>query len=169
MTLIEFCGLPGTGKSTLAARHAERVGAVLLRIDTIEAAMFRHGLVPAQTGIAAYGVAHDVAAGHLSRGMTVVVDAVSPVAAARDGWRALAAANGARHLVIETQCPDPVEHRRRVGHRVIDIPDLPRPSWADVQRTRAEYEPRSDERLTLDTTGEVAECLARIEDYVRSR
>lgn len=168
MTLIEFCGLPGTGKSTLALAYATEVGAILLRIDTIEAAMFRHGLRPAQTGIAAYAVAHDVAAGHLPRGMTVVVDAVSPVEAARAGWRELATAASTRHVVIETRCPDDAEHRRRIEHRIIDIPDLPRPNWSQVQRTRAQYEPRTDERLALDTTGNIADCLRQVADYVRS-
>ena len=63
-TLIEFGGLPGTGKSTLARQLAERTRAVLLRIDEIEAAMRRNGLTPDQTGITAYSVAHDVAGSH---------------------------------------------------------------------------------------------------------
>ena len=37
--LVIFGGLPGTGKSTLALRLAGLVGAVYLRIDTIERAM----------------------------------------------------------------------------------------------------------------------------------
>src|SRR3978361_2143423 len=85
--LIEFGGLPGTGKSTLAGQIADRTYALWLRVDEIENALRRNGLTPAQTGIAAYSVAHDVAAGHLHRGMTVIADAVNPVAEARDGGR----------------------------------------------------------------------------------
>ena len=48
--LIEFGGLPGSGKSTLARRLADRTGAVLLRVDEIEAAMRRNGLTPDETG-----------------------------------------------------------------------------------------------------------------------
>ena len=39
--LVEFGGLPGTGKSTLARRLAAGTGAVWLRIDEIENAMRR--------------------------------------------------------------------------------------------------------------------------------
>jgi predicted kinase len=42
--LVEFSGLPGTGKSTLAGWLAREKGAVWLRIDEIENAMRRNGL-----------------------------------------------------------------------------------------------------------------------------
>ena len=37
--LIIFSGLPGSGKSTIARALARRLGAVYLRIDTIEQAI----------------------------------------------------------------------------------------------------------------------------------
>jgi predicted kinase len=164
--LIEFGGLPGTGKSTLAGQLADRLGALWLRVDEIENAMRRNGLTPAQTGIAAYSVAHDVAAGHLRRGMTVIADAVNPVAEARAGWRGLAAEAGARHLVIETECPDPAEHRRRVDTRAADIPGWIYPGWASVRERAGEYQPRTDERLRVDTSRPVDVCRADIERYL---
>jgi predicted kinase len=150
--LVEFGGLPGTGKSTLAGRLATQTGAVWLRIDEIEAAMRRNGLTPDQTGVAAYSVAHDVAGNHLRRGLTVIADAVNPVDEARAGWRALAAAANCDHLVIETMCPDGAEHRRRVETRINDLPGWVYPTWDQVQRDALRYEPRTDDRLTLDTT-----------------
>ncbi|WP_233413076.1 AAA family ATPase [Nucisporomicrobium flavum] len=156
--LVEFGGLPATGKSTLAGRLAARTGAVWLRIDEIEAAMRRNGLTPEQTGVTAYSVAHDVAASHLRRGLTVIADAVNPVAAARQGWQDLAAGSGARHVVVETTCPDAAEHERRVTTRPADIPGWRYPSWAEVRAAAAGYEPRRDPRLTVDTTRPIAEC-----------
>lgn len=177
--LIEFGGLPGTGKSTLAKHLAARTNAVLLRVDEIESAMRRNNLTPQQTGIAAYSVAHDLAASHLKRGMTVVADAVNPVEEARAGWRGLAAECGAVHHVVEVCCPDEAEHRRRVESRVTadrrwdrdpaptpprlnasepapdaaaDLPGWVYPTWAEVCAGAAEYQPRTDHRLTVDTT-----------------
>jgi predicted kinase len=150
--LIEFGGLPGTGKSTLAGRLATQTGAVWLRIDEIEAAMRRNGLTPDQTGVTAYSVAHDVAASHLQRGHMVIADAVNPVGEARVGWRNLAASVNCGHLVIETMCPDSAEHQRRVETRVNDLPGWVYPAWDQVQQIALQYEPRTDDRLTLDTT-----------------
>ncbi|MDQ6657388.1 MAG: ATP-binding protein [Actinomycetota bacterium] len=150
--LIEFSGLPATGKSTLASWLATRIGAVLLRVDEIEAAMRRNGLTAEQTGIAAYSVAHDVAGRQLRLGLTVIADAVNPVQQARQGWRTLADGAGVKHLVIETSCDDLAEHRRRVESRAHDIPGWQYPGWDDVQARRREYQPRTDHRLALDTT-----------------
>jgi len=164
--LVEFGGLPASGKSTLAERLATDLGAVYLRIDEIEAAMRRFGLAPAQTGVPAYAVAHDVAAGHLHRGLTVIVDAVNPVAEARDGWRHLAAGTGARHAVIEVHCGDPVEHRRRVETRWIDRDGWSNPDWDAVVAMAAEYQPRTDERLVVDTAAPLEECYSRVRSHV---
>ena len=159
--LIEFCGLPGTGKTTLSRLVAADTGGILLRVDAIEAALQRHGLVP---GAAGYAVAHDLAEAHLRRGFAVIVDAVSPVAAARAGWRDLARACGVPHRVIETRC-EPGEHRRRVTDRRADIPGLVYPTWDEVMAR--EYEPRTDDRLVVDTARPVSDCLADIADYLR--
>jgi predicted kinase len=167
--LIEFGGLPGSGKSTLARRLADRTGAVLLRVDEIEAAMRRNGLSPDETGIAAYSVAHDVAASHLRRGLRVVADAVNPVFEARQGWRELAAESGAQHVVIEVVCPDPVEHRRRVETRGNDVPGWTYPDWSEVEKRAAEYQPRDEDRLVVDSSRSVDVCDREIASYVDDR
>lgn len=166
--LIEFSGPPATGKSTLAGRLAARTGAVLLRIDEIDAAMRRNGLTAEQTGIAAYSVAHDVAGNQLRRGLTVIADAVNPVPEARDGWRALAVVTGVRHLVIETRCDDLAEHRRRVESRGNDIPGWQYPDWDAVLQRQREYQPRTDNRLVLDTSRPLEESEQAIGRYLSS-
>jgi predicted kinase len=153
--LIELGGRPGSGKSTLAAHLADRTGAVWLRIDEIEGAMRRNGLTAAQTGITAYSVAHDVAAGHLRRGMTVIADAVNPVAEARVGWRDLARAAGVRHVVIEAECADPAERERRIAAR-----------GAYLSGWDGQYQPRTDDRLTVDTRRPVEACRAEVDGYL---
>lgn len=150
--LIQVCGLPGAGKSTLSAAIAERLPAQTLRVDAIEAAMWKYGIPPEQSGIAAYSVMHAIAVPNLRRGQTVLADAVSAVEPARAGWVSAAQEAGAELRVIEVVCPDREEHRRRVEQRVNDLPDFTLPTWDDVQRAEEQYEPRTDERLVVDST-----------------
>ena len=52
--LIVGGGLPGTGKTTLSRLLAGRIGAVHLRVDTIEQALVRSGLARRPVGPAGY-------------------------------------------------------------------------------------------------------------------
>lgn len=165
--LIQVCGLPGSGKSTLSSALADALSASSLRVDAIEAAMWKYGIPRAQSGIAAYSVMHALAVPDLRRGLTVVADAVSGVEAARAGWVSTAASAGAPLVVVEVVCPDLVEHRRRVEERENDLPGFVLPTWDEVERLRAEYEPRTDDRLVVDSTRPLAETVRQALDFVR--
>lgn len=163
--LVVFGGLPGTGKTTLAQRVAARLQATYVRIDAIEAALWRAGIPRGEpTGLAAYVAAEAVAEGSLGAGATVVVDAVNPVEAARRGWRELSRRAGVPMRVIEVVCSDAVEHRRRVEVRRADLDGHEVPAWADV--TSREYEPWREPRLTVDACRPLDECVRAVEEYL---
>lgn len=166
--LVQVCGLPGAGKSTLAAAIADAMPVVSLRADAIEAAMWKYGIPTEQSGIAAYSVMHAVAGPHLQRGQTVVADAVSSTAPARAGWVGTAAAFGSQLRVIEVVCPDPGEHRRRVERRDNDLPGFTLPTWGQVEQVIREYEPRSDRRLSIDSTRPLSETVADALAFIRT-
>ncbi|WP_173508776.1 AAA family ATPase [Sinorhizobium psoraleae] len=84
--LIVTAGLPGSGKSIIAEGLARAIGAPVLSVDPIEAAMWRSDIPKYMTGIAAYEVAAAVAEENLKLGLTVIVDAVNPVEVARATW-----------------------------------------------------------------------------------
>ena len=79
--LIALGGLPGVGKSTIATSLARRIGAVHLRIDTIEQAMRNAGLKV--SGPEGYLAARDLAEDNLRIGHSVIVDSVNPIAMTR--------------------------------------------------------------------------------------
>jgi len=133
---------------------AARLRAAFVRVDAIEAAMWRAGVQGDQpTGLAAYVVGNTVAAAALAAGTPVVVDAVNGVGVARDGWAATAGEAGAVLRFVEVVCADPVEHRRRVTERFTNGPDspgLPVPTWEEV--VAVDWEPWDEPRLVLDST-----------------
>ena len=131
--LVVLAGLPGTGKTTLSRRLAAEMSAAVVRLDAIEAAIIRSGELQPPLGPVAYLVVQDVVAGCLEVGTTVVVDAVSPVAEGRTGWRSAAAAAGAPVHVFEVVLADPGEHRRRIEQRLSDLDGLVVPTWEQVQ------------------------------------
>jgi hypothetical protein len=86
---------------------------------------------------------------------------------ARQMWRGLAATHGAALWWIEVVCFDPDLHRRRLEGRSRGDRALSEPSWEDVQVRRGEYAPWADDRLTLDTTRELAINVAAV-SHVRT-
>ena len=146
----------------LARGVADAVGATYLRIDTIESAIVST-LMPYRDNPVGYVVAEWVAADQLTSGRDVVADAVNGIAAARDGWVALAARTGATLRFVEVRCSDAAEHRRRVEARKPEMPGQGVPTWEAVLRRR--YEPWPAElsgRLVVDNMGEAAGHVARI-------
>lgn len=130
--LIVMGGLPGTGKTTLARLLAARIGAVHLRVDTIEQAIVRSGVAGRPVGPVGYTVGYALAEEHLRQGLTVIAESVNPLSVTRDAWRDTAVRAGARVVEVEVMCSDTAEHRRRVTSRSADIPDLPLPDWQQV-------------------------------------
>jgi len=165
--LIVFGGLPGSGKTTLSAAVARRLGAVYLRVDAVESAMWDCGIDRDQpTGLAAYGVAQAIAGANLHLGTTVVADAVNAVEAARAGWRGVASVGGVPLRMVEVVCSDPAEHRRRVEARRPGPDQRFVPTWAQVQAR--EWEPWTEPHLTVDTVTSSDELVEQILAYVSS-
>lgn len=164
--LVVLGGLPGVGKTTIAARVAGELRAAHLRVDAIEAGIVTAGLAADQRGVGAAGylVARNVADSCLRAGTPVVADAVHPVEESREPWRELAARRGVPLLCVEVVCRSADVHRARVRARTTDLPGLVVPSWERV--TRMDYQPWRGPRLVVDSTdgpdGPVARIVAAV-------
>jgi predicted kinase len=144
--LIVLGGLPGVGKTTIARELAAAMGAVHVRIDSIEHALRNAGWKVEGEG---YAVAYAVTEDNLRVGRSVVADCVNPWPLTRNEWQAVASRAGVRALNVEVVCSDIAEHRRRVESRSADIAGHRLPTWSEV--VERDYRPWDGERLVVDT------------------
>ena len=150
--LLVVSGLPGTGKSRLAESLSKKMLIPIFSVDPIEAAIWRSGIEAShETGVAAYEVAATLAEEHLKLGHSAIIDAVNPIAWARQQWSRIAQAQQATLVVIECVCSDINLHRSRIEKRVRNISGMPEISWDRVEQRRKEYEPWQRERFTADS------------------
>jgi predicted kinase len=151
MVLAVFAGLPGVGKSSLAARVAAVLPATVLPVDTVDFTLQRYEVGEPRPGYAAYGVVAALAEVQLRIGHNVIIDAVNPVKAARQLWVELAERMNVPLRVVEVVCGDDAEHRRRVEARYAARDHDGVPDWVRVLERQAEYEPYLGPRLVVDT------------------
>ena len=165
--LIVLGGLPGVGKTEIARELAHQLGAVYLRIDSIEQGLLNSGLV-SRIDDSGYCVAYATAEENLRGGQTVVADCVNPLTITRDAWLNVADRTGVRAIEIEVQCSDPKEHRRRVESRRSDIPGLILPTWEQV--ISREYHAWTREHIVLETANRTPEQnVGILREFLESR
>jgi predicted kinase len=171
--LIAMAGLPGTGKSTLAARLAVELGGVVLCKDVVRATLFPAPVLDysaAQDDIA-MGAVYAAAAYNLKHhpATPVIIDGRTfRKAGQTEALRGMATTLPVPLRVIECVCADEVAHARieadhatgthPAGNRNADLYD----------RVKTEAVPLTLARLTLDT-GELTleECVKRALEHLR--
>ncbi|WP_111836917.1 AAA family ATPase [Actinomyces bovis] len=148
--LIVICGLPATGKTTVARLLVEDLKAAYLRVDTIETAIARaQHRRTLLTGGEGYEVAYHLAADQLRLGLDVVAECVNPLQLTREAWLEVARRCDSKLLEVELVCSDPQEHRQRLESRTLDVVGMRNPTWQEVQDR--DYEPWRRKHIQLDT------------------
>lgn len=153
--LIIFGGLPAVGKTAIARELARLIGAVHLRVDSIEQAMRASAFGNQPLNDAGYRVAYAVAEDNLRIGRTVIADSVNPLQLTRDAWVEVANRAKVKGIEIEATCSDSNEHQRRVEARTTDIPGLKLPTWDEV--VSRQYHTWHREHLVIDTADRTVE------------
>jgi predicted kinase len=172
--LVVVGGPTGSGKSTLAEAIAAEIQATVASFDWVMSGLRAFPDVwagielPVETQRAVgWSLLSRVAEQQLRRGASVVLDLVVREEPRR-GWAELATRYGARFRVVECMCSDPRVLRDRVDGRSRAIPGWYELTWADVQRSHANYVPLEEPKLVVDAVSPVPGNLARALDYIRA-
>jgi predicted kinase len=162
--LVVVSGLPGVGKSTVAAALAARWGATHLSIDEVEDALLGCGLPAGErTGVAAYEAVRAAAQQNLALGNTVVVDAVNDSEPARETWRRAARATDRPLRFVLLALEDADEQRRRLTGRLRGHAHLPEPAWSRVEQVARGYADwAGDEVVRVDADAPPNTVLERV-------
>jgi hypothetical protein len=169
--VIAFTGLPGTGKSTMAERLAQAIGAPAFAGDWLMGALKPHGVLahldrPTYLSMY-YGLLETLVKRQLMLRQSAVTDClISDTVANR--WRETAAGYGGRLHVVECVCSDIGLHRSRLEGRTRGIPGWHEVGWEHVERMRVEYPPLTVERLVIDAVNPVEGNLSLVREHVEA-
>jgi predicted kinase len=163
--LIVVCGVPGTGKSTLADGIGRALGIPVFAIDWLMGALTPFGGRDRgpELGDIGYELATTLAYRQLLLGQSAVIDSPAEGVDERERWRTLAESFDAGFDVIHCVCGDEATHATRLATRVRGIAGWhDGGSWQVVKPRRDAWVPWTGVNLLeLDAVHGADENLAR--------
>jgi hypothetical protein len=103
-------------------------GAIWLRIDSMDQAIWASGTVPKDLLDWSYRAAQAVAADNLALGWDIIADCVNDCQEARDGWEAIGQRTGAEVKWLEVVCSDPSNTVGELRQDQVTLEDWPCPT-----------------------------------------
>jgi predicted kinase len=167
--LIVLSGLPGSGKSTIAERLAERLHLTVFSVDPIESAIVKAGIQRSfETGVAAYLVAEALASEQLKLGNSVIIDAVNAEEEGKDVWRGLARKHKLELIVLQVIVSDRALHKQRIESRVRGLLGFSEVTWERVEAREKVFTAWTEPTLQLDSARDLETIVEEAVWYIRS-
>ncbi len=164
--LVVFAGLPGTGKSHLAAAVAAQRAVAVVRTDTVRKALVPQPTYsPVESG-RVYRTCHVVLRILLAKGYPTLFDATNLTVAGRRALRCIARATGVPYFLVWVEAAPPVVRdwlmRRGQGAPAYDSAA----DWSVYQAMQATVErPQRPALVPADTPGALGQAVTTIVEF----
>ena len=144
--LYLVCGLPGTGKSTVARELERLTGGVVLRTDEIRKRILSDPKYTPEEKQKVYDALFRTAESLLRMGKDVILDATFYKRGNREDAKKLAENAGEEVLIIEVTCDEKYVFSR-LKNRKGGLSDA---DYGVYKKIRSEWEPIREEHVVLD-------------------
>ena len=156
--LIVICGLPGTGKTTIAKALSQQVGAALFRTDAIRKEMMRENTYTEREKNSVYESMFAAADEKLRNGEDCVLDGTFYKKSLINEARIVAEKNGSRFHLIECVLHEK-DVKERISKRKKDESDADFSVYHTVKKS---FEPITEKHIVVDTSKGIKDCTDKV-------
>jgi predicted kinase len=147
--LYLVCGLPGTGKTSVAKELASLTGGIVLRTDEIRKQIIADPKYTPAEKKKVYEAMFRTTGSMLRAGTDVILDATFYKRKRREEAGKIAGKAGKRLITIEVKCDEKTVFER-LKKRKGDLSDA---DYAVYSKIKREWEPISEKHFVIDTAG----------------
>lgn len=156
--IIVVCGLPGTGKTTIAKALSQRIGAILLRTDVIRKELLAENTYTEKERDSVYERMLVTADEKLQNGEGCVLDGTFYKKSLRDKARRIAEKNKSDFLIVECMLHEDLV-KKRITSRKNDASEA---DFGVYQKAKKNFEPIREKHIIIDTSKDTKECVNKI-------
>lgn len=160
-TLIVISGLPGTGKTYLSKKLAERLQFAVLESDALRKSLFSPPAYSPAESSRLFQAIHLLIEKLLRKGIPIILDATNLSERYRERLYHIAERLDARLILVRVDAPPEVV-RRRLEERAKDKEKKSDADWEVFQRMRPTVQKISRNYFSVDTSKDVTPALEKI-------
>ena len=166
--LIMISGLPGTGKSYLARKLAEKLPFVVIETDFVRKTLFPKPTYTAQESGLVHGTCHRLINKLLNKGVRIIFDATNLIEHQREMIYHLAEKAAAKLIIVRTAAPEEVVRERLRRRKEEPVPhDISDADWRVYKRMSRRQQRVGRTPLVVDTSGDIERAVNKILQIMR--